>query len=140
MSSPTIKLINHNWQLPALLSLVTAVVASIYATTASYQQLLAILVYSASLIAGLWSVAQQLRAARAKVINFGKEHWQRVGDDLILEIESDFMLFRVEIRKDANTYHEVGTVTETSNDGKITRIYVGAKTPDKLLVGRVVVR
>lgn len=141
MSSPAIKIINYNWQLPALLSLLAAVAASIYTTTAGYVQCLAVLVYSTSLLAGLWSVAQQLRAARAKVITFGKEHWRKIGNELILEIESDFMLFRVETKKrDADTYLEVMGATETSNDGKITRIIFSAGIPDELLVGRVVIR
>lgn len=135
-----IKLVSHNWQLPALLSLVAAVVASIYTTTDGYSRCVAVSVYSLSLIVGLWSVFQQLRAAKAKVINFGKQHWRKDGNYLVLEIQSDFMLFRVEMKKDADTFEEVMGGTETSNDGKTTRICINAGLPDERLVGRVIVR
>jgi hypothetical protein len=113
----------HNWELPALISLVAAVAASLYAVTPSFI-----------------SIATQIRAAKATIVSFSKDDWKLVGEDLVLEIESDFMLFRVETRKDATTFQEVMGGTETTEDGKVTRVCFSNGVADEHLAGRIVVR
>lgn len=130
----------HNWELPALISLVSAVAASLYAVTPSFIWQLAGSVYLVSLASGLVAIWRQIRAAKATIVNFTKEDWRLDGDDLVLEIESDFMLFRIETRKDTETFQEVIGGSETTEDGKVTRVCFSSGIPDEHLAGRVVVR
>jgi hypothetical protein len=130
----------YNWELPGLVSLVAAVAASLYAVTPGFNPVIAAAVYIFSLFSGLVSIVQQIHAAKARIVTFSKESWKLDGQDLVLEIESDFMLFRVETRKDHHTFQEVMGETETSEDGKITRVRFAAGVSDDQLEGRIVVR
>lgn len=135
-----IKLSRANWELPALVSLVLAVVASLYAVTPEFNAWIAAFGYFLSLASGLVSIAKQIAASRACIVYFTKEDWMPYGDELVLEIESSFLLFRVETRKTDGFYEEVMGSTETSEDGRLTRVLFKAGIPDKCFYGRIVIR
>ena len=130
----------HNWEFPALVSLVAAILASLYAVTPSFSPCMAGAIYLFSLASGLLSIGRQIRASQASIVTFSKDDWKPFGKDLVLEIESDFMLFRVETRKDATMFQEVMGSTETAEDGKLTRVCFSDRTADEHLSGRIVVR
>jgi hypothetical protein len=135
-----IKLSKTNWELPALTSLVLSVVASLYAVTPEFNAEIAAFGYSLSLAAGLVSIVMQIAASRARIFYFTKEDWMSYGDELVLEIESSFLLFRVETLKTNGFYEEVVGSTETSKDGRVTRVLFKADIPDKYFYGRIVIR
>ena len=122
MTTRKIYLKHHNLQAPALLSLISAVTASVYTTLKDYSSCLAVTAYFFILLVGFWSVLQQHRGAKAKVVLFNKDSWQLAKENLILEIESDFMFFRVETKNDDSTYQEVMGDTRTSEDGNFTKV------------------
>lgn len=130
----------HNWELPALMSLVASVAASLYAVTPGFNSVVTAVIYIFSLLIGLVSIVKQIKAAKATIVTFSKENWKRYGEHLVLEIESDFMLFRIETQKDHCTFQEVIGTIETSKDGRITRVCFGAGVSDDCLAGRIVVR
>ena len=130
----------HNWELPALVSLVASVAASLYAVTPGFNPVITAVIYIFSLLIGLVSIVKQINAAKATIRTFSKENWKPYGEHHMLEIESDFMLFRVETRKDHRTFQEVMGTVETSEDGRITRVYIAARVSDDCPAGRIVVR
>jgi len=138
--SHRIKLSRANWELPALVSLFLSVVASLYAVTPEFNTRIAAFGYSLSLVSGLVSIAKQIAASRARIVYFTKEDWRTHGDELALVIESSFLLFRVETLKADGFYQEVMGSTETSEDGRLTRVLFNAGTSDKHLSGRIVIR
>ena len=140
IDSHRIVLKRHNWEFPALVSLIAAVVASLYAVTTDFKPFIAVTIYLFSLSIGIFSIYKQNRAANARIVTFSKDDWKLDGENLVLEIESDFMLFRVETRKDGQTFQEVMGETQTSEDGKITRVCFSSGTPDEHLASRIVVR
>jgi len=137
-----------NWELPALISLMAAVGASLYAVTSCFNAIIVAGVYVFSLLSGFVSIINQIQASKATIVTFTKDDWIAVeegGDKgFALEIESDFMLFRVETRKVNNSFEEVVSGIETTEDGKITRIYFSepkmGQSLDEYLAGRIVVR
>ena len=135
-----IKLSKANWELPALTSLVLSVLASLYAVTPDFNAWIAAFGYSLSLAAGFVSIVIQIAAARARIVYFTKEDWMPYEDELVLEIESSFLLFRVETLKTDGFYEEAAASTETSKDGRLTRVLIKAGIPDKYLYGRIVIR
>lgn len=135
-----IRLSKANWELPALASLVLAVVASLYAITPEFNAWIAAFGYFLSLASGLVSIAKQIAASRARIVYFTKEDWMPCGDELVLEIESSFLLFRVETLKTDGFYQEVMGSAETSEDGRLTRVLFNAGIPDKSLSGRIIIR
>jgi hypothetical protein len=130
----------HNWELPALVSLVAAIVASLYALVPGSKLCGVVAILCFSLLSGVVSIFKQVLAARATIVSFGESDWVLSGDHLVLEIQSNFMLFRVETRKDRETFQEVIGSVETSEDGKVTRICFAAGASKEYLAGRVVVR
>jgi hypothetical protein len=140
LSHNRIILKRHNWELPALVSLVAAIVASLYALAPSSNPCGIAAILCFSLLSGVVSIIKQVVAARATIVSFGESDWVRIGDDLVLEIQSNFMLFRVETRKDSETIREVMGSVETSEDGRVTRICFAGSTSKEHLAGRVVVR
>lgn len=135
-----IKLSRANWELPALVSLLMAVIASLYAATPEFHAWIAAARFFFSLMFGLASIAKQIAASRARIVYFTKEDWRPRGNKLALEIESSFLLFRVETLKPGGFYQEVTGSTETRKDGRLTRVLFSSGIPDEYLSGRIVIR
>lgn len=135
-----IKLSRANWELPALVSLLMAVVASLYAVTPEFNAWIAASGFFLSLLFGLASIAKQIAASQARIIYFTKENWRLHGNELALEIESSFLLFRVETLNAGGFYQEIMASTETSKDGRLTRVLFNSGTSDEYLSGRIVIR
>jgi len=125
-----------------------AVCASLYAVTSCFNVVIVVMAYVFSLLSGFVSIISQIQASKATIVNFTKDDWIAVeegGDKgFVLEIESDFMLFRVEARKDNHSFQEVVNGIETSENGRFTRIYCAepkmGQPIDEYLAGRIVVR
>ena len=130
----------YNWGLPAVISLISTVAASLYALVPGAQSCIVAAILFFSFACGIVSIILQVLAARASVITFGEHDWVATADNFILEIESNFMLFRVETRNENNAFQEVMGSVETSDDGKITRIYFAKGVSKTHLAGRVIVR
>ena len=143
-SAKVIKIPIYKWEQAAAFSLFMAVVASIITVLASmftitnnYLNWLCIGLYLASLFIGAYSIHLQRLAARTKVIYFDETNWTPLESVWKLVIESEIMLFRIEIRRGEN-FEEVEGGVSTDIGG--TKTFVKFSGTDIPLKGRIVIK
>jgi hypothetical protein len=129
----------YKWEDKAVYSLLALTIASAYSAMECYSKFLFCVALAIGAICGCWSLYNQHRAGMAQKIEFDDSDWFPLDSEWELRIESDIMLFRVELKSEDGRYEEVFGGVKTSADGRTTYL-IFSKSAEVSRTGRIVTK